>query len=339
MSTLFDVPNIRKFMAVLDFRSAAKRRKKPYFTGRRWLFWLILLMGATVIIADKAREPGAWRWLDWLVGCSDKPPAGYIDNRLSAVSRGNFSEDSFIIAKPESSEKRLAADNGYFTGVDPALLDSVRDDTFDSRDDRAPALALLNVLNTTEEQELRASSTGRITYAQLFNQPAYYRGRLVTVAGVVRRVKPFELPKNKYGVHRYNRAWLFPIDNPRSPVIIYCLQLPDGFPVGTAISEQAEVVGFFFKKEAYMAQDTLRTAPMILAKTLQWEKRPAIVEEPRHDVRTIILIAAAAALLALMTAWFVHVRTRPSHPVLPDRPPDFELMKEMDRGNDTNHEK
>ena len=73
---------------------------------------------------------------------------------------------------------------------------------------------------------------------------------------------------------------------------------------------------------------------MILAKTLQWRKRPAASEEPAPDGRKLIAAVIVAALLALITAWYVYKRTGPSRSVLPERPPDFNLLEDKDQRSD-----
>lgn len=325
-------------MAVLDFRKTSERRKSPSPTGRRWLIILILLLGVVAILANRARQPGTWRWLDRLADTSQETPAGGIDNRLHPVPQDDLTLESFIIGKPDSKEEETDRRKGYFPGVDPALLDSIRDNTVSSRSDLDCSLLLLDVLDKTKQKELRKASEGRVTYAQLFRQPAHYRGRLVTISGVVHRVNRLELPENKYGIRQYYQVWLAPNDNRLSPVVIYCLRLPKDFPIGMKVSEETEVTGFFFKRWVYQAEDALRTAPTILAKTLQWKKRPVMVEEPVVDGRKLILTAVAAALLALLMAWYVYIRTKSSHSTLPDQPPNFDLLKETDQRNETTDE-
>lgn len=325
-------------MAVLDFRQTSKRRESPSPTGRRWLIALILLLGVVFVLSEGARQPGVRRLLDRLADASQDATASGIDNRLHTVPQDDLTLDSFVIGKPDSKEEDTNRQKGYFPGVDPALLDSIKDNTFSSLADRACSLNLLDVLDKTDERKLRKASEGRVTYAQLFRQPAHYRGRLVTISGVVRRVHRIELPENKYDIRHYFEVLLYPKIIPPSPVIAYCLRLPKGFTIGMDVSEEVEITGFFFKRCAYRAKDSLRTAPTILAKTLQWQKRPAMVEEPAVDGRKLILAAIAAALLALLTAWYVYMRTKPSHRALPDRPPNFDLLKEMDQRNKTTDE-
>ena len=148
---------------------------------------------------------------------------------------------------------------------------------------------------------------GPVSYAQLFQQPNQYRGRLVTVSGRrATRASRGDFFPNDYGFKEYYQIWLWPDDNPSAPMVIYSLELPKGFPTGMEIGEQAEVTGFFFKRLAYLAKDTLRVAPEILAKTVQWQKRPAITADEPAETWPIPLVVCVAAGLALLAAWFVY---------------------------------
>ena len=165
----------------------------------------------------------------------------------------------------------------------------------------------------------------------MFRQPNQYRGRLVTVSGVVHRANRVELLPNDYGIKQYYQVWLWPSDNPSAPIVVYCLRLPQGFPTGMELAEQAEVTGYFFKRWAYQANDALRTAPELLARTLQWEQRPVMTPPQPAETWPIPLVVGVAALAALLAAGIVYLRTRPTRPDLPDRPPNFDALCEMDQ--------
>ncbi len=299
------------------------------------MFWLVLLLGVALILANGARRPGTWRWLDRLAGATPRDdPAPGVDNRMRPERQSEFDRDGFIIPKwepePESSKRRRE----YFPGVDPDLLERVRDDAFFTAADRECTLNLLHVLEETDRGKIQAAAEDPVTYAQLFRQPEHYRGRLVSISGAVSRVARINLGENQYGIDHYFEVMLVPNVKPPAPVIVYCLRLPDGFPIGEDLSEEAKVTGFFLKRCAYHAEDGLRTAPTVLAKSLQWRKRPGMPEEPPVEARKLIPAIVGAALLAIIVAWYVYRRTRPSRPAAGERPPDFELLEKMDQGSD-----
>ncbi len=288
-----------------------------------------------MILIDRARDPAIWRWFDLLLS----PPPGNIgntsiDNRLETVAPTETSPDSFLAKKPsfpagENREPGKKNDPSPSLSLSPEDFDAVRDDTPSTRDEQACSLRLLDILNRTDPQTLSKASLGPVTYAQLFRQPNQYRGRLVTVSGVVRRANRVELFKNDYGIKEYYQVWLWPSDNPSAPIVVYCLHLPAGFPTGMEFAEQAELTGFFFKRWAYQAEDAIRTAPTLLAQTLQWRKRPVMTPAPA-ETWAIPLVVGLAALFALLAVCYVYLRTRPTRPALPDRPPDFNLWPRVE---------
>ena len=339
---------------MLDFRPNPRggRQRRPQ---QRRLLMLVLSLGLTIILIDKASDPAVWRWFDRLVSPQQADDDAGIDNRLDAVAKKG-PPDAFLAPKdrppriaegdrPIFADTKIgtgpqppAADAEYLAGVRSEDLDAIRDDAPSSRDEQAVSLRLLDILRRSDRDALRKASLGPVTYAQLFRQPSQYRGRIVAISGIVRRVNPIELFPNEFGIKQYYQAWLWPTDNPSSPMVVYCLELPDGFPTGMELAEQAEVTGFFFKRWAYQAQDTLRTAPTLLARSLQWQKRPVMASERAHDW-TIPLVFGGSILLALLTTWYVYHCTKRPRPSSADRPPDFEALENMEHGDDTTDER
>jgi hypothetical protein len=350
-------------LTVLDFRSNSSPRSGRDRQQRRHLLVLLLMLGIVLILIDRARDPALWRWVGLLAPPPHEPAgSAAIDNRLDAAARSKSLPDAFLspgataglsssaentvgqanrgthqfrleeaLVPGEHLAAKPLASGKYFPGVEPAELDAIRDDTPSSRAEQTCSLRLLNILKTADLDTLRKASLGPVTYAQLFRQPDHYRGQLVTVSGIVRRANPIDLFANTWGIKQYYQVWLWPADNPSSPMMVYCLQLPKGFTTGMELAEQADVTGFFFKRCAYEAKDGLRTAPEILAGTLTWQRRPLMSPEP-VETWAIPLVVGTAALVALLAAWYVYLRTRPSQPTLPDRPPDFSKL-------DNSHEK
>lgn len=319
---------------MLDFRRKSSSSSGQLRHEQRRLLALVLLAGVTLIVISKASDPSIWRLFDLLLTPpqSEKGTAA-IDNRLDTVPPNDTLAATFLAPK-EQPPVKPEDEAGYFPGVSRKSLDGVRDDAPSTRDEEACSLQLLEILNRTDSATLDKASIGPVTYAQLFRQPNQYRGRLVTVTGIVRRANRIDLFPNEYGIKAYYQIWLWPSDNPSSPIVIYCLDLPKGFPTGMEFVEQAEVTGFFFKRWAYLAQDTLRTAPTMLAKTLDWQKRPMMTAKEPAETWAIPLVVCVALLVALLAAFVVYLRTRPTQPTLPDRPPNFDMLRDAEPQED-----
>ena len=311
-------------MPVLDFRKALKHREAHALRQHRPLLMLILLMGIMALAADSLRQPGLWAMLDRAASSAPEPSPDTADNRLAAAPRDTSFPDSFIMPPDRPEEQPAGQNGGYFPGVEPSELRTIRDNRPSLAEERPCSLHLLDILKQTDREVLRKASLGPVTYAQLFNQPANYRGRLVTLSGVVRRVERIEIPRNQYGIEAYYQVWLFPDDNPSAPMVVYCLDLPQGFPTGTDLTAQSGLTAFFFKLWAYSTPEADRVAPMLLAKTLRWWKQPVVTPEPAVDPRWLPMVVIVGALVAMFTAWYVSLWGPPPRGVLPDdRPPDF----------------
>jgi len=298
-----------------------KSRPRNYLARReQWrLLGLVLALGLVVIVMSEARDPANYRWL--FGGGQDEGAAEVgtteLDNLYEPPPRGPEVPGSFV-APAEPDEAEIDTTGRYFPGVKPAYLEQVRDDApFGSAvtAEHRAWLNLLAIVHTAEAQTLENASTGRATYAQLMKQPNEYRGQLVTVFGTVRRAHRLEVPENDVGVEEYYRTWISPDDNPSSPIVAYVLELPEGFPTGMDVSADVKLVGFSFKRWLYLAGDpatgeeTMRTAPVLLARSLDWRKPTPAKPPPSADPVTLATIAGVALLVAVVVLVFALRRT------------------------------
>jgi hypothetical protein len=201
--------------------------------------------------------------------------------------------------------------------LDRLALTSVRDNSVLRSVERHVWFRLLEKLDRTSLKELEESSRGRVGFLQLFDQPEEYRGELVTVRGMAHLGYRVRAPKNFYGIDHYYVFWLAPAGGPNSPLCVYCLETPSGFPAlkdkdldreTTPLNMEMEFTGYFFKRWAYRAHDGLRIAPLVLAKTPRWtppapslaESRPAT---PLNVAMYLLGAAAVGVTVALLAYW------------------------------------
>ncbi len=120
----------------------------------------------------------------------------------------------------------------------------------------------------------------RVGFLQLFKQPKYYRGQVVTVRGKARMAYHVQARGNIYGIDGYYVFLVRPAGGPNDPMMIYSLQVPSGFPKikdrdldkgTTELNEDVEFTGYFFKNCAYRAKDGSRIAPLLMARAPVWE--------------------------------------------------------------------
>jgi len=276
----------------MKFHNGQKTR--DYLSGRwqRRLLFLVLSLGLVVILICESRKPQNWQWMDNLDG-----EAGVAAGDARHGEGENRGGDALLAGEP-------------FEGVDRGLLKKVEDNTR-FRDAENPAwFNLFGVLKRSEAQRLRRGSIGRVTWLQLEEQSPAYRGELVTVRGTARRAHRVDATQNDLGIDGYYQIWLQPDDNPRRPIVVYCLQPPRGFPSGMELDERIVATGFYFKRWLYEGRKDLETAPVILAKTVDWKRKAAVETPPAGGFQSIYLIIAGAAALALAASALIVRLTR-----------------------------
>lgn len=226
--------------------------------------------------------------------------------------------------------------------VHPRLMAAVKDNTTGVRyEEREAYLWILRLASEVplrrqeqfaadlraERRELNPSYKRRKAedfpqFVDLFTHPEVYRGRPVTLRGVMRKLTKFELGKNKMGLDTAYEGWVYTGDSQGNPAVVVFTSKDDRLPVSGDIQEEVEFTGYYFKMYGYDAQDVTRKAPMILAGEVRW------IPHPYKAVYTPIGIGwyALATFLFLMLiywVWQVNRKEMPPRPAL-DIEPDFQ---------------
>ncbi len=276
---------------------------------RHWLVpmrmgLLMLLLVVVLVLMQQVRRPSMWRWL--FAPGEQAAPQQQIDTRLARQAPPPPRREP-VIQMAQANPNPPAAPNGeFFPGVRPELLAKVRDNTIWRGGEHDAFFHLLEILQQASEEELWTQAQRGVSFVQLFRQPEVYRGRLVHLRGRVRRVVWENAPQNQYGIRRYASLVFQMEDHPMDPTLVYALELPPGFPTGMEVNEPAELVGFFYKRKAYLAQDTLRTAPLVLARSLRWHPAQPAAQTEESPWQILLWSAVAAAVVALvvvLVAW------------------------------------
>jgi hypothetical protein len=179
--------------------------------------------------------------------------------------------------------------------------------------------------------ELAAQANTELTYAQMVNQPDVYRARPVRVRGRVLRESVKRAPKNSLGISQYHQLVLAPAGGGDWPMMIYCLELPAGFPRGDGLKVDLAVVGLFFKNWSYPYDGGIGLAPVLIAKTIDWNPPPIQTGLNRraHSGSTLWIGGAVAASGAgIFLVWVVSQTRRPK-PREASRPDFGELRTDL----------
>jgi hypothetical protein len=205
-------------------------------------------------------------------------------------------------------------------GAPVDALARIRDDTVFRGAEEEAWFQIWMTLRSTDTRSLAKAAARRVSFTELFGQPRSYRGRLVRFRGTLHRLEKLSAPANPYDIKDYWQGWLEPEGGPVSPIVVYFLRLPDDMPHGMKISEPVDVVGYFFKRWAYAATDTVRIAPLVLALEPIWKPRPP-GSPAGNSIGTIALVTMAAVVLLTMLG----IRAAGSGPGRKQPPPPADL--------------
>lgn len=281
---------------MLDFR---RHSHVPNYLGAAQQRRLLVLVALAALVAILVFRSGDLRlvWRAW-VGAADGPDPVALRHAIHAAP-GERNDTG-------PPGKR----NALFPGVREDYLKEIQDDTVFRAAESDAWFHLLALLDKTNQKDLEKASLGRVGHVQLDQQAASYRGRLVTIDGIVRSAKLVEAPENGFGIRQYYQLWLQPQTSAPALVVVYCLKFPPGFPVGSPLQEHCTTTGFFFKRWAYQSQGGITTAPLILAATIDWQPPPPPPPPAPPIGERLLWSVAVALVLAVLLLGFLIARQR-----------------------------
>lgn len=276
--------------------------------------WRVMPVAAVVLVGLSLAERA------WLGRPLPRPPSD-IDTALEAV-RGPEPTGDAVRLEPVVEEQDPLDIDPTGLSAPPAALAQVRDDTFFREGDMDAWLQTWLTLRQLGAAGLGKAAAPRVSFAELFGQPRSFRGRLVRFKGTLHRVEQLRAPANNYGIDDYWQGWLEPASGPAAPIVLQFLELPDGMPVGMKVHEAVDVTGYFFKRYAYNAADTIRVAPLVMALQPRWMPlRPQDGRPASLPAWTIATMLAAAVIVGAAGRWALKS---------PGRRPAFDAMTPVD---------
>ena len=209
------------------------------------------------------------------------------------------------------------------TDLRALCLARVKDDTpFMQPEDNQIWHQLFWELKRTGADELAARSKGEIAYAQLYRQPGSYRGEVVSVRGAARRAYRVRAANNPLGIEHYYVFWLQPFESADTPLVVYAIELPPGFPAVkdrdregmTQLNEEITLQGLLFKRGAYAGQQGTYNAPLLLARAPQWKPDALALQDAEPEGMRILwqtgLLALAVAVVLAGAVYLTTFRRR-----------------------------
>ena len=158
-------------------------------------------------------------------------------------------------------------------------------------------------------------------FVDLFTHSDFYRGRPVTLHGVMRKLTRFELGKNSLGLDHAYEGWVYTSDSQGLPAVVVFTSKDDRLPVNGDIQEEVRFTGYFFKMYGYDAHDMTRKAPMFLAGEVEWKPHPYQGAQKPWGIEWYALVTMGFLLVCYMI-WQTNRKEMPPRPPLAIEP-DF----------------
>ncbi len=221
----------------------------------------------------------------------------------------------------EEAAARVPTSTDGGATVEPEILEPILDKTlglrFEERDAYFRILELARQTPLTEQQalardfrEARRLSNPRHAkrkpelfpaLVDVINNPDIYRGRPVSLHGVLRKLTKFDPGKNSRNIGEVYEGWIYTDDSHAKtvksekgkrrnepgvaghddeledvivPTVVVFQGKPEGLNVGGDIAEEVRFTGYFFKLYQYESQDRFAVAPLFLAGAVEWRKGP-----------------------------------------------------------------
>ncbi len=282
---------------------------------------LVGSLGLVLVLMMRAADPETWRWIapdeipdaQPAAGNQDEAPIPDEEIRVprKAVAGDNGTDGEFrLVADRRPATPYTLGEKGNGNDekktselwASPQALADVEDSSPFRASDFDAWSQIYDRLGDANAQQLSSENAPLVQFSQLFQQSKLYRGKLVTIEGTIRRC--VKLPPNKLDERAGNlwQMWVFS-GAENNPIVVYCIHLPDGFPVGNQINEKASFQAVYFKKWVYAAQGGTMTAPLLLARNVNWQASP----ETRREItaREIYFGIAVVLLGAIAIVGFI----------------------------------
>lgn len=179
-------------------------------------------------------------------------------------------------------------------------------------------VAWFGIVDTLQHDAAVLDKAREVSYANLFDQSADFRGKPILVKGIIRAAEYVKTGPNLYGVDGYYVYWIRPDNYQDAPIKVFSLAAPDGNDaddragdLSLLIDKPCELRGIFFKRMVYRAQDDLRTVPTVIAAKIAIFNPDTSVKDANDSVSFVMLILLAAVIGAVLLAIYLFTdRTR-----------------------------
>lgn len=269
-----------------------------------------MLVGTLVIVLMsifKSANPKNWAWLNPPQKQQQRPLSPEEEQRIKQLQETLTQQ---VVGQPgqAAGKKKGAAapKNAAPAGdlpqdlrIPKAVFDKINERALFIRHAEGDAYwAVFAKLRDLPQADLERAALQDVTYTQVFSDPDFYRGRLITLEGELLQLNQLPHHDNAAKIDVVYEGWLRNADSGKNPYVFHCLDKPSRLAEGGKLSEKVSITGYFFKRYQYPAQSGLTyAAPMLLAKRIRWF--PVVQRKAAADPRWVPLLLGGIAIVGI----------------------------------------
>ena len=267
-----------------------------------------MLVGTLVIVLMsifKSAHPKNWAWLNPPPQKQQRPLAPKEEQRIKLLQE-TLIQQAVGQPVPAAKPQKLAGQKNV-QRVEPvqdlripkAVFAKINESALFIRHAEGDAYwTVFAKLRDLPQADLEQAALSDVTYTQLFSDPNFYRGRLITLDGELLQLNRLPHHDNAAQIEVVYEGWLRNADSGKNPYVFHCLDKPAGLVEGNKLSEKVTITGYFFKRYQYTAQSGLTyAAPLLLAKRIRWF--PVVQRRAAADPRWVPLLLVGIAIVGL----------------------------------------
>jgi hypothetical protein len=154
----------------------------------------------------------------------------------------------------------------------------------------------------TEAFVKSAKENAHVTFGHLWTDPARYRGRVIPIEGLLKRLRriPATKPLQNEGISEVYEGWVYGPTRGSTPFCIIFTTLPEGVKPAEDLSLRVSFCGYFLKKMRYRAVDGDRETPLLIGPTIYLPKDDSAPSGPISRTAILAVVAVLATVVAAM---------------------------------------
>ncbi len=269
-----------------------------------------MLVGTLLIVIMsifKSANPKNWEWLNPPQKKQQRPLSPEEDERIKllqetltqqavgqpgqAAPKKQGAPNPKVVAKPADPEQSLRIPKAVFAKINEKSL-------FIRHAESEAYWTVFAKLRDLPQVDLEQAALQDVTYTQLFSDPDFYRGRLITLEGELLMLNQLPKHENDAKIDIVYEGWIRNADSGKNPYVFHCMDKPAGLKEGDKISEKVSITGYFFKRYQYPAKSGLTyAAPLLLAKRIRWF--PPVQRKQDADPRWVPWVLGGIAAVGI----------------------------------------